>query len=147
MRNWEWIKKGVPIRVELGPRDLEKDWVASSRRSASERQAIHGKCRIRFSRVRNSRIDPTKSLPARADEFRDAPAPNIDNKEEFYDFFTPKNPAKPEIHGGFALAHWNGSREVEEKIKRPQSHHPTHPVTPVPNPGAAFSRANRVENE
>ena len=26
-------------------------------------------------------------------------------------------PSKPEIHGGFALAHWNGSREVEEKIK------------------------------
>ncbi len=41
----------------------------------------------------------------------------IDSKEEFYDFFTPKNSAKPEIHGGFALAHWNGSREVEEQIK------------------------------
>ena len=41
----------------------------------------------------------------------------IDSKEEFYDFFTPKNSDKPEIHGGFALAHWNGSREVEEQIK------------------------------
>ena len=41
----------------------------------------------------------------------------IDTKEEFYDFFTPKNSAKPEIHGGFALAHWNGSRAVEEQIK------------------------------
>ena len=40
-----------------------------------------------------------------------------DDKEEFYEFFTPKNPAKPEIHGGFALAHWNGSRAVEEQIK------------------------------
>ena len=29
----------------------------------------------------------------------------------------PKNAAKPEIHGGFALAHWNGSRAVEEQIK------------------------------
>jgi prolyl-tRNA synthetase len=41
----------------------------------------------------------------------------IESKKDFYDFFTPKNPAKPEIHGGFALAHWNGSREVEEQIK------------------------------
>ena len=41
----------------------------------------------------------------------------IDSKEEFYDFFTPKSSDKPEIHGGFALAHWNGSREVEEQIK------------------------------
>ena len=41
----------------------------------------------------------------------------IDTKEEFYDFFTPKNAPKPEIHGGFALAHWNGTRAVEEQIK------------------------------
>ena len=41
----------------------------------------------------------------------------INSKTEFYDFFTPKNAAKPEIHGGFALAHWNGSGEVEEQIK------------------------------
>src|SRR5207237_4845695 len=57
------------------------------------------------------------SLYARAKSFRDANTRVINSKEEFYDFFTPKNPAKPEIHGGFALAHWNGSREIEEKIK------------------------------
>src|SRR5437763_10823015 len=31
-KNWEWIKKGVPIRVEIGPRDLEKSSVEVSRR-------------------------------------------------------------------------------------------------------------------
>ena len=41
----------------------------------------------------------------------------IESKDEFYAWFTPKNEAKPEIHGGFALAHWNGSPEVEAKIK------------------------------
>ena len=41
----------------------------------------------------------------------------IDSKEAFYAFFTAKNPNKPEIHGGFALAHFNGSREVEEQLK------------------------------
>ncbi len=58
-----------------------------------------------------------QNLYQRALKFRDANTRTIDNKEEFYDFFTPKNPAKPEIHGGFALAHWNGSREIEDKIK------------------------------
>jgi prolyl-tRNA synthetase len=53
----------------------------------------------------------------RARQFRDTHTRAIESKEEFYDFFTPKNPSKPEIHGGFALAHWNGSREVEEHIK------------------------------
>src|SRR5438477_282350 len=32
VKNWEWIKKGVPVRVEIGPRDLEKNSVAVSRR-------------------------------------------------------------------------------------------------------------------
>src|SRR5213083_3458062 len=32
VKNWEWIKKGVPVRVEIGPRDLETDSVAVSRR-------------------------------------------------------------------------------------------------------------------
>ena len=50
-------------------------------------------------------------------QFRDAHTVKIDTKDEFYAFFTPKSADKPEIHGGFALAHWNGSREVEEQIK------------------------------
>jgi prolyl-tRNA synthetase len=41
----------------------------------------------------------------------------INSKKEFYEFFTSENSAKPEINGGFALAHWNGSREIEEQIK------------------------------
>ena len=53
----------------------------------------------------------------RAKYFRDANTRAINSREEFYDFFTPKNAGKPEIHGGFALAHWNGSREVEEQVK------------------------------
>ena len=53
----------------------------------------------------------------RALAFRSEHTRLVDTKKEFYDFFTPKNLAKPEIHGGFALAHWNGSRAVEEQVK------------------------------
>ena len=46
MKNWEWIKKGVPLRVELGPRDLESGtgrrqparWPSCSRESLSPRK-------------------------------------------------------------------------------------------------------------
>ncbi len=58
-----------------------------------------------------------QNLLKRAQQFRDANTRVINSKEEFYDFFTPKNAAKAEIHGGFALAHWSGSREVEEQVK------------------------------
>ena len=47
VKNWEWIKKGAPLRVELGPRDLESGNVAVTRRdqgykskSASVRQRV-----------------------------------------------------------------------------------------------------------
>jgi prolyl-tRNA synthetase len=58
-----------------------------------------------------------ESLYSRAKAFRDANTHEINSKKDFYDFFTAKNPSKPEIHGGFALAHWNGSREIEDQIK------------------------------
>jgi prolyl-tRNA synthetase len=56
-------------------------------------------------------------LLARATKLRDANTVSIDTWEEFCAFFTPRNAEKPELHGGFALAHWDGSREVEDKIK------------------------------
>jgi prolyl-tRNA synthetase len=56
-------------------------------------------------------------LYVRAKKFRDENTRVINSKQEFYEYFTPDNAAKPEIHGGFALAHWNGSREIEDQIK------------------------------
>ena len=58
-----------------------------------------------------------QNLYDRAKKFQEENTRKIESKKEFYDFFTAKNQNKPEIHGGFALAHWNGSREVEEQIK------------------------------
>jgi prolyl-tRNA synthetase len=117
VKNWEWIKKGVPLRVEIGPRDLEKNSVEVSRRDqgikAKESMPIEELVR----RAPEILMSIQKNLYERATKFRDEHTRTIDSKKEFYDFFTPKNSNKPEIHGGFALAHWNGSREVEEQIK------------------------------
>ena len=41
----------------------------------------------------------------------------MDTREAFYAFFTPKDANKPEIHGGFAKAHWCGYGKCEEVIK------------------------------
>ena len=117
VKNWEWIKKGVPLRIELGPRDLESGQVAVSRRD----QPVKSKEFLPREELVRRTVELLDSIQSnlfqRAKEFRDENTRVIDSKEAFYDFFTPKNPAKPEIHGGFALAHWNGSREVEEQIK------------------------------
>src|SRR6266850_1678186 len=127
VKNWEWIKKGVPLRVELGPRDLESGNVAVTRRDGVPVAGVGdpGKPATKsflpsfeFVRQAADLLDGIQqNLFARAIAFRDAHTRVINAKEEFYDFFTPKNSAKPEIHGGFALAHWNGSRAVEEQVK------------------------------
>ena len=116
-KNWEWIKKGVPIRIEIGPRDLEKNAVVVSRRDqpvkAKESMSI-----AEFVAVAPEILTSIQqNLLERAKTFQEANTRVIESKKEFYDFFTPENPEKPEIHGGFALAHWNGLREVEEQIK------------------------------
>jgi len=117
VKNWDWIKKGVPLRVEIGPRDLEKNSVEVSQRY----QPVKDKESMRMDefagRAPEILVSVHNSLYARAKDFRDANTQVINSKKDFYDFFTAKNPSKPEIHGGFALAHWNGSREVEEQIK------------------------------
>jgi prolyl-tRNA synthetase len=117
VKNWEWIKKGVPLRVEIGPRDLEKNSVEVSRRDQEVKAKESMPVEEFVARAPEILSSIQDSLYARAKKFREANTRVIESRKEFYDFFTPKNPAKPEIHGGFALAHWNGSREIEEQIK------------------------------
>ncbi|HEV2095876.1 MAG TPA: aminoacyl--tRNA ligase-related protein, partial [Chthoniobacterales bacterium] len=117
VKNWEWIKKGVPLRVELGPRDLESGNVGISRRD----QPVKTKQFLPLPELIERAVELLDSIQQnlfdRALQFREANTRVIDSREEFYKFFTPQGAGKPEIHGGFALAHWNGSRAVEEQIK------------------------------
>ncbi len=131
VKNWEWIKKGVPLRIELGPRDLESGQIALSRRDRVVAEGVapgpSGLTNVTaktilpilefVGRAAGMLDSIQQNLFARALAFRDAHTRVIDTEEDFYDFFTPKNAMKPEIHGGFALAHWNGTREVEEQVK------------------------------
>jgi prolyl-tRNA synthetase len=117
VKNWEWIKKGVPLRVEIGPRDLEKNAVEISRRDQAVKSKESMPMEEFVARAPEILSSVQDTLYSRAKKFRDENTRVIDSKEDFYDFFTPKNPEKPELHGGFALAHWNGSREIEERIK------------------------------
>ena len=116
-KNWEWIKKGVPIRIEIGPRDLEKGTVALSRRDqgVKEKQFLTiAEATAQVPAILQSIQD---TLYQRALAYRDANTRAIDTREEFYAFFTPKNAERPEIHGGFARAHWCGSAECEARVK------------------------------
>ena len=117
VKNWEWIKKGVPIRVEIGPRDLEKNSVEVSRRDQPVKSKQSMSIQEFAATAPEMLMSIQNNLFERAKKFQEENTRVIESKDEFYDFFTAKNSDKPEIHGGFALAHWNGSRKVEEQIK------------------------------
>jgi len=117
VKSWEWIKKGIPLRIEIGPRDLEKGSVALARRDKSPKDKAFLPAAEVAAQIPTILDEIQAELLARATAFRDAEMRVIESKEEFYAFFTPKNADKPEIHGGFALAHWNGSAAIEEQVK------------------------------
>ena len=116
-KNWDWIKKGVPIRVEIGPRDLEKNSVEVSRRDQPIKSKESMSTQEFAAQAPEMLMSIQKNLYDRAQKFQEEHTRVIESKKEFYDFFTAKNASKPEVHGGFALAHWNGSREVEDQVK------------------------------
>jgi prolyl-tRNA synthetase len=116
-KSWEWIKKGVPLRIEIGPRDLEKGTVALYRRDQGVKEKTFPSAAELPPTLPALLQDIQDNLYKKALALREQHTVKIDNEQDFYAFFTPKNADKPEVHGGFALAHFSGSREVEERLK------------------------------
>lgn len=114
---WQWIKKGIPLWIEVGPRDIDNDSLFIGRRDQGPQARITEKRETFIQKVSEILQDIQNQLLKKATDFRDQHTVSIDSKTDFYNFFTPTQADKPEIHGGFALAHWCGCPEVEKKIK------------------------------
>ena len=116
-RGWDWIKKGVPLRVEIGPRDIANNAVFVGRRDKAHKEKT-AMPRDSFIGQVGSLLDEIQvTLFERARRFREENTRTIDDFAAFRGYFTPENSEKPEIHGGFALAHWCGDAACENKIK------------------------------
>lgn len=110
-KNWEWIKKGVPVRVEIGPRDLEKGTVAVARRDAGVKEKSFPTT-AEFTAGAGALLEEIQAnLLARATAFRDAAMVKVDDEGALRAFFGEGSP------GGFALAHWAGSSEDEDRLR------------------------------
>src|SRR5207253_2350006 len=92
-KNWEWIKKGVPLRVEIGPRDLEKNSVEVSRRDQAVKAKESMSMREFVRRAPEILDSIQQNLYEHARKFRDENTRMLDSKKEFYDFFTPEKSA------------------------------------------------------
>jgi len=103
----EWELKGVPVRVAIGPRDLENKTVEIARRDtltkeSKDMEGIHDFILDLLDEIQDN-------LFKKADKFRLENTHKVDDWNEFKDIIENK--------GGFILAHWDGTSETENIIK------------------------------
>ncbi|HLU85015.1 MAG TPA: proline--tRNA ligase [Vicingaceae bacterium] len=103
----EYEFKGVPVRIALGPRDLENGTVEVARRDTKEKEILQQKDLAH--KVENLLEKIQRNLYQKAVDYREEMTNKADNWEEFTQLIE---------KGGFVLAHWDGTPETEEEIKQ-----------------------------
>lgn len=103
----EWELKGVPVRVEVGPRDLLTDQVTLVRRDNRDKDKVSVEGAV--DRIQDLLIEVQQGLFARAEAFLQSSTHSADSYAEFKEIMTTQR--------GFISAHWCGSAECEQRIK------------------------------
>jgi len=116
-KNWDWIKKGIPLRIEVGPRDIENNAVVLYRRDKGVKEKAFLKKEELLGSVLATLDEMQKNYFEQALAVQKANiVTTINTFEEFTKFFTPQNSQKPEIHGGFVRAKWCGDDKEAERL-------------------------------
>ncbi|XZE54895.1 proline--tRNA ligase [Planctomycetaceae bacterium SH139] len=114
-KKWYHVKRGVPIRLEIGPKDIAKQAVFMGRRDTGKNQPLP---RAEFVAGLPALLEEIQqNLYDRALQMRQDHTRVITNEADFRDFFTPANVDEPEIHGGFALCHFADEVSLEPLLK------------------------------
>jgi prolyl-tRNA synthetase len=103
----EWEMRGVPLRLEIGPKDLEKSQVFAARRDTREKFAIP--LDVLQTRVQETLAEIQRTLFERARQFREDHTSRVDSYEEFVRVM--------EGRPGFVIAPWCESADCEAQIK------------------------------
>ena len=116
-KQWEWIKKGVPIRLEIGLRDRESGSVTLSRRDRDASEKISVLLADLPETVMSLFDEIQRGCFERARRFRSENTCTISDKGDFADFFKPRTEQQTDARGGFALAAWCGDKTCESWAK------------------------------
>ena len=103
----EWELKGVPVRIAIGPKDLENGTFEVARRDLLSKEIVDESSVI--DHIENLLNDIQENLFTKAINHRKEHTTEVNSFEEFKEVL--------ETKGGFLLAHWDGTPETEEKIK------------------------------
>ena len=102
----EWELKGVPVRIAMGPRDLENRTAEVVRRDTLEKEFVSWDSLVEHVAALMEQIQ--QNIYKKALDFRNANTYKVDSWDEF----------KQKIEeGGFLLCHWDGTKETEAKIQ------------------------------
>ena len=104
----EYELKGVPIRLALGPKDLENNTIEITRRDTLKKETTDIKS-IR-DKISNYLIEIQNNIYKKANDFKNKNSHKAKNYENFKNIIKNKS--------GFVYAHWDGTVETEEKIKK-----------------------------
>ncbi|MCK7591358.1 proline--tRNA ligase [Subsaxibacter sp. CAU 1640] len=99
--------QGVPVRVAIGPKDLENKTVELARRDTLTKETVNVEDLVKTVTLLMSEIQ--ESLFKKAKDFRDSHITEVNDFDEFKKVLETKT--------GFVSAHWDGSSETEQKIK------------------------------
>ena len=103
----EYELKGVPVRMAIGPKDLENNQVEIARRDTLEKSSVSLDGISSY--VENLLVEIQENLFTKASEYRDSHTTEVTSYEEFKELV--------ETKGGFFSALWDGTEETEEAIK------------------------------
>ncbi|WP_375252553.1 proline--tRNA ligase [Dokdonia donghaensis] len=103
----EYELKGVPLRIGIGPKDLEKRTVELARRDTLTKEFVAKETVV--DTVITLLKEIQENLYNKARDYRDSHITTVDNFEDFKETLDTK--------GGFISAHWDGTTETEDKIK------------------------------
>lgn len=111
---WSWVKKGVPIRIEVGPKECAAKTLSFAKRTDSPQEKRSLAMEEFAQKCPQILKDIQETLLEKAETFLEEHLCPVASLEELYTFFTPKNRSNPEIHGGFALAYYDESASAQK---------------------------------
>ncbi len=110
-KTWSWVKKGVPVRIEVGPRDMEKDSVFFARRDKSVKEKISQDIKTFVSEISALLENIQSQLYKNAKDFQKSSTRIIDNQEDFETYFSQKDAGYASV--GFCL-----DNQLEEELAK-----------------------------
>ena len=100
-KTWSWVKKGVPVRIEVGPRDMEKEAVFYARRDKAVKDKVSQEKASFVSEITALLENIQSNLFKKAQDFQKTHTQSIDNKEGFEAYFADEDAGYASV--GFCL--------------------------------------------